>query len=177
MKTITHIILLAIIPSHSIWAACIHESCSDSIKFLDEDTHRAIAEELANTNHYEICKALHEGHTLITHYLYRSHCSAEYIHEVYTHFADALTPEQAKYLFSRSPEASKLIGELILGLEYARKELQETDSFHPALEHILTALNKSKVTHCPHCYAKIIIPAIDQALELLEEEGCNAGAI
>ena len=171
MKQTAQISLLWALSLTSVFALCKHETCSDSIETLNATTLANITKELSDTLYVDSCKQKHstEELSLLFYCLHEARCSAEYIHEVYTHYADLITPEQAKYLFSRSPQASCLLDKLVFGLEYARKALEEKAENSLAFEQILIALNKAKVTHCPHCYVKIIIPAIDKALRHLDD--------
>ena len=182
MKQPIQICLFWALSLTSVFALCKNDSCSDSIETLDATTLENITEELNDTLYVDTCKQ--GNHTqeasLLFYCLHEARCSAEYIHEVYTHYADLITAEQAKYLFSRSPQASCLLNKLVFGLEYAKKALEESGDDSLAFEQILIALDKAKATHCPHCYVKIIIPAIDKALLHLdyylpndEGSGCN----
>ena len=169
----------------SVFAACRHETCSDSIEALDPSILQAIADKLDDREYFDDCRENEDFGGLLSpcYYLYDARCSAKAIHAVYTQFADQMTPDQAKYLFSRAPEARFLLDTLVFGLEHAKRTLEDMPDYSAALEHVLIALNKSKVTHCPHCYVKIIIPAIDSALADLEvpsmefkESDCSTAA-
>lgn len=171
IKNSIQFLLIFALTNAPLLALCKHESCSDSVETLDPATLEAITFELNNppcferSQNPEICPAL----SSLEYHLNEARYSAAYIHSVYQQFEDLITPEQAKYLFSRSLEVGFLLDKLIFGLEYAKSVLTEIPNQALALDSIRVALNKSKVTHCPHCYIKIIIPAIDNALALIGE--------